>query len=85
MATKTVLKALLSKWGILSIDMQSATTKDETVRDLVNGEEGLEDKEVIDVEPGEIKDIDEQKSKEEKSEQKIIDASDLPEDSEMPF
>lgn len=56
MATKTVLKALLSKWGILSIDMQSATTKDETVRELVKGDNGLEDKEVIDVSPQDLAD-----------------------------
>jgi recombination protein RecT len=29
MAMKTVLKALLSKWGILSVEMQDAITKDE--------------------------------------------------------
>lgn len=31
MAFKTVLRQLLSKWGILSIDMQEAFTKDMTV------------------------------------------------------
>ncbi|MFT8930051.1 MAG: recombinase RecT [Sporolactobacillus sp.] len=60
MATKTVLKALLSKWGILSIDMQSATTKDETVRQLVDGEDGLEDKEVIDIDPKDLAEATEQ-------------------------
>jgi len=30
MATKTVLRNMLSKWGILSIQMQNAVTKDET-------------------------------------------------------
>lgn len=32
MARKTVLRNLLSKWGILSIEMQEATTNDETVQ-----------------------------------------------------
>lgn len=34
MAKKTVLRNLLSKWGILSIEMQQATATDETVQDL---------------------------------------------------
>lgn len=34
MAQKTVLKAMLSKWGILSIEMQKAVTTDETVQEL---------------------------------------------------
>lgn len=32
MARKTVLRNMLSKWGILSIEMQEATTSDETVQ-----------------------------------------------------
>ena len=32
MARKTVLRNLLSKWGILSIEMQEATTSDERVQ-----------------------------------------------------
>lgn len=40
MAIKTVLRNLLSKWGILSIDMQTAVKSDETVQsmDLDSGE-----------------------------------------------
>lgn len=40
MAVKTVLRNLLSKWGILSIDMQTAVKSDETVQtmDLDSGE-----------------------------------------------
>lgn len=34
MAKKTVLKNILSKWGILSIEMQTAVTTDETVQTL---------------------------------------------------
>lgn len=40
MAKKTVLRNILSKWGILSIEMQTATVADETVQeiDLKTGE-----------------------------------------------
>lgn len=40
MAVKTVLRNLLSKWGILSIEMQKAVSSDETVQemDLSSGE-----------------------------------------------
>lgn len=34
MARKTVLRNMLSKWGILSIEMQQATSKDETVQNV---------------------------------------------------
>ena len=34
MATKTVLKALLSKWGILSVEMQKAVVEDEEEREV---------------------------------------------------
>ncbi|GEK88907.1 recombination protein RecT [Alkalibacterium putridalgicola] len=34
MAQKTVLKNMLSKWGILSIEMQKAVTTDETVQEM---------------------------------------------------
>lgn len=41
MATKTVLKLLLSKYGILSIEMQTALETDQAVikRDVINGNE----------------------------------------------
>ena len=31
MALKTVLKQLISKWGIMSVDLQNAITKDQAV------------------------------------------------------
>ena len=34
MARKTVLRNMLSKWGILSIEMQEATTSDEKVQQM---------------------------------------------------
>lgn len=38
MARKTVLKTLLSKWGILSVEMQSAVKFDQgVIRDVENG------------------------------------------------
>jgi recombination protein RecT len=40
MALKTVLKLLLSKWGILSVEMQQAITKDQAV--LIEDEAGQE-------------------------------------------
>ena len=44
MAKKTILRNILSKWGILSIEMQKAVTTDETVQ-------------TIDKETGDIRDI----------------------------
>ncbi|MBP6492205.1 MAG: recombinase RecT, partial [Clostridia bacterium] len=44
MAKKTILRNILSKWGILSIEMQKAVTTDETVQTL-------------DKETGDIRDI----------------------------
>lgn len=34
MAMKTVLKSLLSKWGILSVEMQKAVVEDKDEREL---------------------------------------------------
>lgn len=53
MAKKTVLKRLLSKWGILSIEMQKAVTEDQKVYDMYgNGEYSddmaIEDKGAVD-------------------------------------
>jgi len=39
MASKTVLKALLSKWGILSTEMQSAVRFDQSVVKSVENQE----------------------------------------------
>ncbi|WP_081791731.1 recombinase RecT [Sporolactobacillus terrae] len=96
MATKTVLKALLSKWGILSIDMQAATTKDETVRQLVDGDDGLEDKEVIDIDPHELSEAQQtiaedssaktsSQSKDNGKKDAKMTEPDLPSDEELPF
>jgi len=53
MAQKTVLKNLLSKWGILSIEMQKAVTTDETVQEL--DEKGhLRQADIIEDEPARL-------------------------------
>lgn len=66
MALKTVMKQLLSKWGILSIEMQTATTADQAVatdiddltkleysdnKNIAAVETADEDKKIIDIEP----------------------------------
>lgn len=47
MAKKTVLRNMLSKWGVLSIDMQTATTKDGTVQEIDEETKELKTAEVI--------------------------------------
>lgn len=42
MAKKTVIKLLLSKWGVLSVQMQQAITEDQKVFDE-NGTDAYED------------------------------------------
>ena len=37
MAKKTMLRQLITKWGLLSIEMQNAVSKDETVSSVENG------------------------------------------------
>lgn len=49
MAKKTVLRNMLSKWGILSVEMQSATTKDETIQRMADDGSFME--EIKDAEP----------------------------------
>jgi recombination protein RecT len=52
MAKKTVLRNMLSKWGILSIEMQTAVSKDETfpeIKDITD--ESQEDPNIIDYNP----------------------------------
>lgn len=55
MAMKTVLKMLLSKYGILSIEMQSAVTYDQATVHSIDGEFSYDDNpeggEIIDAEP----------------------------------
>ncbi|SFH62175.1 recombinase RecT [Pisciglobus halotolerans] len=47
MAKKTVLRNMLSKWGVLSIEMQTATTKDGTVQEIDEETKELKTAEVI--------------------------------------
>lgn len=50
MALKTVLKAILSKWGILSVEMQSALTEDENEqRERIDITDEMPEAEIIDV------------------------------------
>lgn len=55
MATKTVLKALLSKWGILSVEMQKAVSEDADERELKDITD--EAKEVTDIKDPDIIDV----------------------------
>lgn len=62
MAFKTMLRQLISKWGIMSIDMQNAFASDNTYKDTLNPEEAPKyegNDEAIDVdvneEAGEVK------------------------------
>lgn len=48
MAQKTVLRSLLSKWGILSIDMQTAVKSDETASVIGDSDELVKDPTVLD-------------------------------------
>lgn len=50
MARKTVLRNMLSKWGILSIDMQKATVSDETVQKVQDDGSIISETEVEEVE-----------------------------------
>ncbi|USK71736.1 recombinase RecT [Peribacillus asahii] len=57
MATKTVLKALLSKWGILSVEMQKAVSEDtdeREIKDITNEAKevtDINDPDIIDAQP----------------------------------
>ncbi|MBS1004942.1 recombinase RecT [Levilactobacillus brevis] len=44
MATKTVLRSMLGRWGILSIEMQSAVSKDEKAQTLDDNDQLVEDR-----------------------------------------
>ncbi|MBS0948312.1 recombinase RecT [Levilactobacillus brevis] len=44
MATKTVLRSMLSHWGILSIEMQNAVSKDEKAQTLDDNDQLVEDR-----------------------------------------
>lgn len=61
MAQKTMLRQLISKWGIMSIDMQTAYENDMTVQPSINNtdeEDAIHFDTVIDAETGEIKEGD---------------------------
>jgi recombination protein RecT len=84
MAKKTVIRNLLGKWGILSIDMQTALSKD--VDSEVVAEESPD---VIDVDPKDLvaeplADTAEQPKGADKKNSKIVEP-DLPTDEELPF
>lgn len=51
MAIKTVLRNLLSKWGILSVEMQTAVTSDEKVFRLNEQEDLIEETKITEMEP----------------------------------
>lgn len=55
MAIKTVLRNLLSKWGILSVDMQTAVTSDEKVFRLDEKDNLIEETMLSEVEPLNLK------------------------------
>lgn len=51
MACKTVLRNMLSKWGILSVDMQSAVTSDEKVFRMGDNNDLIEETTISEMEP----------------------------------
>ncbi|MER2459389.1 recombinase RecT [Bacillus subtilis] len=55
MALKTVLKAILSKWGILSVEMQKAVIEDDEARERIDITDEMSDPEIIDAEVSEEK------------------------------
>lgn len=55
MALKTVLKAILSKWGILSVEMQKAVIEDDEARERIDITDEMSEPEIIDAEVSEEK------------------------------
>lgn len=51
MAIKTVLRNMLSKWGLLSVEMQSAITSDEKVFRIDENNDLIEETDLSDMEP----------------------------------
>ncbi|MBW9314726.1 recombinase RecT [Bacillus subtilis] len=51
MALKTVLKAVLSKWGILSVEMQKAVIEEDKTRERIDITNEADSSEIIDSEP----------------------------------
>ena len=59
MAMKTVLRNMLGKWGILSIEMQKAITEDEAereIKDITDEANEVEEPEMIDVQAEDVPD-----------------------------
>ncbi|MCM3191340.1 recombinase RecT [Bacillus subtilis] len=55
MALKTVLKSMLSKWGILSVEMQKAVIEDNEERERIDITDEMSEPEIIDAEPSDEK------------------------------
>ncbi|MCY8199827.1 recombinase RecT [Bacillus subtilis] len=55
MALKTVLKAILSKWGILSVEMRKAVIEDDEARERIDITDEMSEPEIIDAEVSEEK------------------------------
>ncbi|WP_032725431.1 recombinase RecT [Bacillus subtilis] len=55
MALKTILKAILSKWGILSVEMQKAVIEDDEARERIDITDEMSEPEIIDAEVSEEK------------------------------
>ncbi|MEC2165885.1 recombinase RecT [Bacillus velezensis] len=55
MALKTVLKSMLSRWGILSVEMQKAVIEDDEERERVDITDEMAEPEIIDAEVSEEK------------------------------
>ncbi|MCY9197330.1 recombinase RecT [Bacillus atrophaeus] len=55
MALKTVLKSMLSKWGILSVEMQKAVIEDNEERERIDITDEMSEPEIIDAEVSEGK------------------------------
>ncbi|MBM7585812.1 recombination protein RecT [Bacillus pakistanensis] len=75
MAMKTVLRNMLGKWGILSIEMQKAISEDEReVKDITDDASEEEPEKIIDVEYTET-DPEPKKKKDKESAQDVMDMS----------
>lgn len=77
MARKTVLRNMLSKWGILSIEMQQATSSDETVQQVASNGDIIAETESNDA-PEQKPTRKEAEKVEEKGQDKLFDDSNPP-------
>lgn len=85
MAFKTMLRQLISKWGIMSVDMQEAYTKDMSTIDENGNYEYVENSEDV-TEPIVIEEPEEKKTEEEATEEASVQETTEPEEilEEMP-